>query len=236
MQQFRLSFNIKAWFYWGAYYCTSEDLNEQTDKQHDLSSIPAMQRRRLPEVAKRLHQFAQQMADENTPVIYASHNGEIAQTLAIIRSFEHEVSPAKFSLSVHNAIAGLLSVLHNNTQSYQAIDSLSGLLESALVEGAGLLTQYPKVAIVYYDEDLPLEFMSADATAPRPLTRVFAMTMTQGQDYNITKITPASPQAPDAVISEFNAVNAVVDFLRSPTPSITIAYPGSVWQWSRDVC
>ncbi len=105
---FSLAFNVTDWFYWGDNYYDANTplinkpggINEGGIHKPivDLSAIPAIQRRRLPEAAKRMHHFAKRLADEQTPIIYASHNGQVSQTLAIIRSFSTDVSPAKFSV------------------------------------------------------------------------------------------------------------------------------------------
>lgn len=231
---FSITFNIDNGFYWGDDYFDPQTVAATSDKAYDLSDIPAMQRRRLPEVAKRIHRFAQTLADEQTPVIYASHNGEISQTLSIIRSFSGDVSPAKFSLSVHNAIAGLLSVTHKNTQSYQAIDSLSGLIETAVVEAIGLLTKHHRVGIVYHDETLPTELMTTDENPPT--TQVLALTLTRGQDYRLEKTRTPNQQPLDEMTAEFTHIRGIADFLFGSKTHCCNRYANTTWQWSRDVC
>lgn len=232
---FTTHFTIKNWLYWGTDYVDSQTATAVSDKTHNLSDIPALQRRRLPEVAKRIHRFAQALANEQTPIIYASHNGEISQTLSIIRSFSGDVSPAKFSLSVHNAIAGLLSVTHKNCQSYQAIDSLSGLIETAVVEAVGLLTQHETVGIVYHDETLPTELMHKD-DSNAPTTQVLGLKLQRGQVYQLQK-TPAPRQQPaDKMTMEFTNIQGIADFLRSEKKVLCNRYANTTWQWSRDVC
>lgn len=230
---FTLNFTLTDWFYRGDDYFDPQTAVVGSDKAYDLSDIPAMQRRRLPEVAKRIHRFAQGLADEQTPMIYASHNGEISQTLSIIRSFSSDVSPAKFSLSVHNAIAGLLSVTHKNCQSYQAIDSLSGLIETAVVEAVGLLAQHDTVGIVYHDETLPTELMTTDDKPPT--TQVLGLKLQRGQTYQLQKIPAVKQQSPENMTAEFANIRAIADFLRGEQNSLDNHYANTTWQWSRDV-
>ncbi len=73
------------------------------------------------------------------PVVYASRYGEIARTLSLFAEYEQygEMSPAGFSVSVHNAPASLLGLVtgncHNSTTLAAAEDTLRmGVLEAAL--------------------------------------------------------------------------------------------------------
>lgn len=235
---FSLTFHLENWLYWGEHYYDKNMPNGIAEPQYNLSDIPAIKRRRLPEVAKRIHRFSQRLADEQIPIIYASYNAEFSQTLAIIRSFNDDVSPAKFSLSVHNAIAGLLSVTHNNTQSYQAMDSLSGLIETAIVEAKGLLLTHEKVGIVYYDETLPSELVLAGENVPT--TQVLALTLCReqdnGQTYHLEKIPTLKQHAVDNMAAEFANVVQVADFLRGDANTLVNTYANTTWKWSRDVC
>lgn len=235
---FTTNITIADWLYWGEHYYDKNMPNGIAEPQYNLSDIPAIKRRRLPEVAKRIHRFSQRLADEQIPIIYASYNAEFSQTLAIIRSFNDDVSPAKFSLSVHNAIAGLLSVTHNNTQSYQAMDSLSGLIETAIVEAKGLLLTHEKIGIVYYDETLPTEFASVGDNVPD--THVLAMTLCREQDngqaYYLEKIPTPKQHAVDNMVAEFANVVQVADFLRGDANTLVNTYANTTWKWSRNVC
>lgn len=232
---FHIDFTIDDWFYWGTEYLGPKVVATGEKRGYELSDIPSLQRRRLPEVAKRLHRFTQNLANEKTPLIYASYNGEISQTLSIIRSFSDDVSPAKFSLSVHNAIAGLLSVIHKNSQSYQAIDSLSGLIETAVVEAMGLLTQHKKVGIIYYDETLPTELVFTDDNEVAT-TQVLALTLTGGQGYRLEKTVSPNQQPLDEITTEFTHIHGIADFLQGKEKHLLNRYANTTWQWSRDVC
>ena len=91
--------------------------------------------------------------------IFCSRYGESDRTLRILHSLaaKEPISPADFSLSVHNALAGLLSIAWGNTAGHTAIsagaDSFGyGLLEAiaCLNEGSG-----EPVMLVYFDDLLP---------------------------------------------------------------------------------
>lgn len=231
-----ISFTINDWFYWGEHFYSKSAPTPVAEKQPDLGNIPAIQRRRLPLVAKRINQFALAANSAETPIIYVSQQGELSQTLAIIRSFVGEVSPMKFSLSVHNAIAGLLSVAHKNTQSYQAIDSLSGGIETAIIEAYCLLSQHDSVSIVYFDEDLPQEFSAlydeAETPTETPKATVLALTIAKGEDLHLEK--QVSEAQDYALKTDYLAVANIADFLQSPAQdALDNRYNACTWRWER---
>ncbi|PIE45703.1 MAG: hypothetical protein CSA44_01770 [Gammaproteobacteria bacterium] len=232
-----ISFSITDWLYWGDIFCCQSNIEPIAKRQPDLSNIPAIQRRRLPLVARRINQFVLTAKKENIPTVYFPQQGEISQTLAIIRSYENEVSPAKFSLSVHNAIAGILSVIHQNKQSYQVIDSLSGGIEMAIVEAVSLLSQHKRVNVVYYDEALPQDFRvfyQDGHSGELPSTMVLGLTICQGNDLTLTKqkTTPANKYQ---LSTDFSAVQQVADFIRHAEGRIlNNHYASCYWQWKRN--
>lgn len=87
------------------------------------------------------------------PVVYSSRYGEIGRTLALFAEFEEygEMSPAGFSVSVHNAPASLLGLVTGNCNNSSTLaagaDSLrAGMLEAALRSRSG------PCLLVYGDE------------------------------------------------------------------------------------
>ncbi|WP_082627241.1 beta-ketoacyl synthase chain length factor [Colwellia sp. TT2012] len=49
---------------------------------------------------------------QNLPLIFASQHGDLAKTITLIKdaALGENLSPTKFSLSVHNATTGLFSI------------------------------------------------------------------------------------------------------------------------------
>lgn len=137
----------------------------------DLSNIPAMQRRRLGPLARVVFHVLGQCADtsKQEPVIFSSLMGEIQRTQGILTAIAagEPVSPTAFSLSVHNAISGLWSMIHNIKAPMIAISPNNGSPVPALLEAAGILQEkkYPAVNIVLYEEDYP-GFYSPFLTGP----------------------------------------------------------------------
>lgn len=125
-----------------------------------LEKIPAMQRRRLSGIAKlALSSAIQSLNSEAVDyIVWASQYGDEHKTLKILADVlqDQTPSPTQFSTSVHNAIAGLYSIL---CQDATPSTSLAASWSEALIEAYAWLktTARPnaRVLVVYYDEALP---------------------------------------------------------------------------------
>src|SRR5690606_31159104 len=88
------------------------------DGQPDVSFLPAMQRRRLSRLARMAFAVATPLTEGQPPMplVYASRHGETPRTFAILSDLARQeaLSPTQFSLSVHNAVIGLWSILQND--------------------------------------------------------------------------------------------------------------------------
>lgn len=125
-----------------------------------LEQIPAMQRRRLSGIAKlalnsAIHSLNSEPVDY---IVWASQYGDEHKTLKILADVlqDQTPSPTQFSTSVHNAIAGLYSIL---CQDATPSNSLAASWSEALIEAYAWLKTTPqsntRVLVVYYDEALP---------------------------------------------------------------------------------
>lgn len=135
-------------------YSTVHDADFQA-----LQTIPAMQRRRLSALAKLALNSAVQalQAYEVDYIVWASHFGDEQKTLNILQDIlqTQTPSPTQFSTSVHNAIAGLYSILY---QDATLSTSLSCSWSEAVVEAYAFLKTHPtaqRALVVYYDAPLP---------------------------------------------------------------------------------
>ena len=130
----------------------------ESDKEHlpDVSFIPPMMRRRMTDLQKIAIGVAHHVAPENTDyqMVFASRYGEWQQTLKLIKQFhdDGEMSPAGFSNSVHNAAAGVFSVLAQNKNSYISVAAGDKTLESGVL--AALMCDRP-VLFVFAEEKSP---------------------------------------------------------------------------------
>ncbi len=120
-----------------------------------------MQKRRLSPLARIVFHVLNHCtaADSPDPVVFSSYMGEIKRTQEILDTLAcaEPVSPASFSLSVHNAISGLWSLIHDNKTPMVALAPTGGSPVAALIEAAGILaeTKHDAAIVVIYEEDYP---------------------------------------------------------------------------------
>src|SRR4051812_6705411 len=99
-----LTFSILDWKAWTPAH----------DLQPDVSVIPAMLRRRLSPIGRAALSVIMPLADSQgaMPLVYVSRHGDLNRTLGLLQDLAlgEPLSPTAFSLSVHNATAGLFSI------------------------------------------------------------------------------------------------------------------------------
>ncbi|NND68200.1 MAG: 3-oxoacyl-ACP synthase [Halioglobus sp.] len=137
-----------------------ELLETQADKPR-VEGVKPIQKRRLSPLARLVFAALDHAGEAAArgPVIFSSTMGELNRTHGILATLaaDEPVSPAAFSLSVHNAIAGLWSMLRDNTAPMLALSPAGGSPAAALVEAAGILGEgrEREVSVVLYEEPYP---------------------------------------------------------------------------------
>ena len=190
------------------FYVWRESDNERLP---DVSFIPPMVRRRMTDLQKIAVGVAHHVGPENTDyqMVFASRYGEWQQTIKLITQFhnDNEMSPAGFSNSVHNAAAGLFSLITKNTNSYTSIAAGNSTLEMAILKA---LTEAHDVMVVFAGEHNP------DIYAPLLDAPAFGLAfMIKRKGTRGIKITPGAVDA--GVLTP----DTMVDFLRTQTNCVT---------------
>lgn len=165
-----LTFNLLQWCYWQP----DSIINQQSwpcgqilssgPAGIELQHLPMMQRRRLSPLAKSACAVAwqcQQMHG-NLPTVFYSAHGESRYYLEMLKDMaaNEPVSPTRFSLCVHNAVAGLFSIQTQNVLPYVALAGGPEGIAAAFIEAGGLLLEFPKVMLVCYEQALPPEYQA----------------------------------------------------------------------------
>jgi len=199
------------------------------------SAPPAMLRRRVSGIGQKAFAAALRLspgADDR--FIVCSRHGEYRRTLSLLQALaaREPASPADFSLSVHHALAGLLSIVRANSAGHTAVaagsDSLAfGLIEAATCLAAGSDKQ---VLLVYFDEPLPedyAKFCEEDAFAA-----AFLLTPARGSTGDVLlSLEPADRNRPRR-----SATGQAADFVRFlASGEIGAESRGSrgQWRWRR---
>ncbi|WP_394751725.1 beta-ketoacyl synthase chain length factor [Crenothrix sp.] len=138
--------------------CTHHSL-VSADNVVVLEWIPKLLQRRLTPLARAVFNVADHCMEsgKTLPVVLSSSHGEICKSLDMLKAIQagDELSPTAFSLSVHNAIAGLFSIAYDNNQEITVIaPGLEGIAP-AFIEALGMLNEgVNEVLMILYDEPL----------------------------------------------------------------------------------
>jgi len=147
----------------------------------DASAVPPLLRRRLNFMGRScIGEMLQHLqANEDIPIVFCSRHGDIERTLKVLVDLAsgEPTSPMDFSLAVHNAIAGVLSIHSRITSNISSMAADRGAVVPVLLEAAGLLSaSVPKVLCILCDVALPAIYRTADAANDHPFVACFTIT------------------------------------------------------------
>ncbi len=192
-QQPHSVFQVEKWVAWAPGLETSEDWNAWAmEKKHieneslvpNLDYLPPLFRRRLSQLSKMsVHVALQCLADqEGLPAVFASRYGEIHNTEILLEKLHEKepLSPAYFSMSVHNTAAGLYSIAKKVTHTVTAVAAGGSTFESGLLSAIALLEDYPKVLYVVGDEKLPNCYEGLVPNSPFPHALALLLSRSNG--------------------------------------------------------
>lgn len=135
-------------------------------------AIPARHRRRLPRFSSDIVCCALpllRVAPESAVVLSAPH-GDLASTVALLIDVARRdlLSPTQFSLSVHNAPAGVLSLCSDVRADHVAIAAGPASLAAGLTEAYARLAsgEGAEIILVHADDRFPDIYAPLDEAAP----------------------------------------------------------------------
>lgn len=130
----------------------------------DVGFLPPMQSRRLSPLATAACavDWRCRQVCGNMPAVYYSKHGENQYYFDMMQGLAagEGVSPSRFSLSVHNAIAGLCSYHSASHLPYVVLAGGTEGVFAAFLELGGLLMEAPKALLVCYEQALPLVYQA----------------------------------------------------------------------------
>lgn len=232
-----LCFSLKFWALWQSVPLSTHncwpggEVLPFDDGSPDVSFLPMMQRRRLSPLARAVCAVAWRGRQSNgdMPTIFFSRHGESQYYFEMLQGMAagESVSPARFSLCVHNAIAGLFSF---QTHSFLPYVSLAGGTEDlfgAFIEAAGQLLDVPKVMLICYEQPLPQIYRNYVPSLD--MTWALAMVLGRAEDtgFRLRLSRDISNGASLTQGYAFDFVNAIV----SGQYSGCIELERSVWHW-----
>jgi hypothetical protein len=195
----------------------------------ELKMVDPMLRRRLGPLAKTLLHVANECAAglPGVRLVLASQHGELSYTLAMLRSLaaNEPVSPTLFSLSVHNAPAGIFSILRGDRAPSTAVAAGEETLSHALLEAYCQLDDGEEpVLMAYGDAPLPEEYRGyAERPAPR---RAIAVLLAHGASRTTTLEATDAEGAPASAEPQADA------FFRHLADEQPAAWTGAQRSWA----
>ncbi|GGP26728.1 beta-ketoacyl synthase chain length factor [Silvimonas amylolytica] len=190
-----LHFGLESWAAWAPDLTSAQDWQDWAAQgaparsldgaEPGVAGMPPMLRRRAQRLGRMaLEVLYQSEADHAASIVFASRFGEIQQSTGLLRELarSHAVSPQAFSMSVHNAVAGLYTIARKDAARVMALaagtqTAQAGLFEAAMQVADGA----PRVRLVFCDEPLPALYRPF----AEPETPPFAimLTLVPGDDY-----------------------------------------------------
>lgn len=212
------------------------DAGESPPRQE--ANVPTLLRRRVSAIGQlALRAGFQIVGAEQARFILCSRHGEFDRTVSLLRSIatREPLSPADFSLSVHNALAGLLSIATKNMHGHTAIaagqDSFGyGMLEAALCLASA---QEEKVLVIYFDAPLPELYAAIDDDSAAPVALAVLMGPERGaHDDIVMSFAPPDPDDAPPLPADRDS-GEILDFLRAQRNELHIRGPQMTWRWAR---
>ncbi|MET1027213.1 MAG: beta-ketoacyl synthase chain length factor [Dongiaceae bacterium] len=193
-----LFISVDSWFAWAPglesrtawrAWAGGADLPAQGEagSTEGLVALPMMLRRRIDSFSQKVIGAALACGDlQKARYVFASRHGEFSRTRRILGDLSDQQlpSPADFSMSVHHALAGLLSIHTGNKAGHTTIAAGTDSFGYGLLEAVTTLAEQPDqpVLLVCYDEPLPDEYQVFEQTESAALPIILALKLGRGQD------------------------------------------------------
>lgn len=234
-----LQFHLQSWQAWTpgreghAAWLAWAGADETDAGDVDSTPVPLMLRRRVGTLGQQALKAAWGLpGSADCRYVFASRHGEFDRTLSILQGLAagDGVAPADFMLSVHHALAGLLSIAQKNRRGHTAVAAGDETFGAGLLEAAICLSENPDepVLLVYYDEPLPAPFYDLATMPPEPIAVVLLLTADGPGEGLMLRTSPSEGATPSKEIAlDF------LKFLLSGASDLTAEGERLSWQWSR---
>jgi hypothetical protein len=198
------------------------------------AAVPMSLRRRISPLGQAALRCAWGLPDAaRSRIVSASRHGEFGRTLSILEALAagETVSPADFTLSVHHALASLLSIAQGNRKGHIAVAAGADSFGFGFLEAVACLQERPSepVVFLYYDEPLPPPYDWFDPGKEPPLAMALSLASSgagEGLLFNA-----AAPRTATGI--ENSPGLAFLRFLLSEAPATSWPGERQEWQWRR---
>lgn len=229
-------FLLRQWQAWIPELDTKDSRLIEPDNTDIPKAVPKMLQRRLTPLARAVFNVASPCIElnNNLPVVFSSAHGEICKSLAMLKTIQagEALSPTAFSLSVHNAIAGLFSIAYGNNQEITVLAPGQEGIAPAFIEALGMLHEgADEVLIILYDEPIadfyPIAPFNLNTALPCALALKIALTGA-GVPFRVYRSQQSRDDGEHPV-----QLLALIKFLLSEAQSLSLGNQGHSWTWCK---
>lgn len=188
--------HIEDWLAWTA------DPDFQIRPGHALDEriaepvLPRLLRRRLNATGRAACEAVGVLDDgNNQPLIHASRHGDVCSSLEMLQALAsgEPVSPASFSMSVHNAVLGVYSIARQHHGPTLALGASGHEFDALIDEAQGYLASgHSSVIAVFSEGDVPLDYQPYTQSPACPCVVALKLSSQTGRQLQCT---PASSPA-----------------------------------------
>lgn len=237
-----MKFDIKGWQAWAPGVASHDDWMDwcrqprlvQGSEAADVSFLPALQRRRLSPLARMAFHVGWPLAEQMPaqPLVFCSRHGETPRNLELLTQLAQReaLSPTHFSLSVHNAVAGLWSIFRNDTSEMTSIAGAADGLEHALLEAQLLLAEGASSVLVIIAED-----QQPEAYLPWiddvPFAYALALQIVPGEQWQLELSTAQA--TPSQSLSPWPHALQLLSLLTGLEDQLVLFSAQRQWHWRR---
>jgi hypothetical protein len=229
-------FILCKWSAWAPGLIARDDRLMESGNPVVPECVPKMLQRRLTPLARGVFNAADKCVESGKtfPVVFSSAHGEICKSLAMLKTIQagHELSPTAFSLSVHNAIAGLFSIAYRNSQEITVIAPGQEGIAPAFIEALGMLHEgADEVLIILYDEPIADFYPIAPFNLNSPYPCVLALRIAlagDGLPLQLYRCTQSRDDGEHPV-----QLLMFLRFLLAEERSLSIGNQGHSWTWHK---
>jgi len=199
-----------------------------------LHWVPPMQRRRLS-IFNRIALYAAYETGHNEgelAVVFSSRHGDLHKTSALLDTLANNesLSPTAFSMSVHNASAGLLSIFTGNHAASNTISAGRDSFFMALVDAYARISSgvCDKVLVIHCDQALPKEYLCFQDE--QQIDHAVSFVMSKNGDGAVVSLDMARKKNYSDEFFDLPQALAFVDVLLNKSSAATIQGVHSDWK------
>jgi hypothetical protein len=201
-----------------------------------VRAMPAMQRRRAGLLGKMALEVAYQCLGDRTgvPTVFCSRHGEVSRSVELLAELANgePLSPAAFSLSVHNATGGLFSIARGDRAGNIALSARDSTIEHGIIEACGLLADgEAAVLLVAYDCPLPALYAEFQDCDEQPYAWAWLIEPPRHDVISLGWSTTA--ESPTPAVDQTPAGLDILRFLLRGDRTLQRRCGNRLWQWSR---